>query len=109
MINLDTLVEVIQELNPEALYLKPRELYDPCIVGITNNPRDKWDRKTKTWVLVYDTKKCVEAIARNILDDGEEIPDYETYQAAVEWFEFNTSSAWVGESTPAFRCAGWEE
>ena len=109
MINLDTLVEVIQELNPEALFLSPRQVYDSCIVGITKRPADSWPRKTQTWVLVYDKEKCVEAIARNILDEGEEIPDYETYQAAVEWFEFNTSSAWVGESTPTFRYAGWEE
>lgn len=40
--------------------------------------------------LVYDRERCIDILAESHGD----------YGAAVEWFEFNTSGAFVGELTP---------
>jgi hypothetical protein len=109
MIDLDTLVEVMADLNPQAWFLEPTEMYNPCIIGITKTPKDHWPRRRETWVLIYDAEKCIEAIAHSMLEDGEELVDGEVYEDAAEWFSFNTSGAWMDENTPTFKYVGWEE
>lgn len=76
-----------------VIVLEPRSTYDRALVGITTAPKDDWDRKTATPCAVYDTLKCIMATMEV---DGME------FDEAVEWFDFNTSSAWVGEGTPTF-------
>jgi len=41
---------------------------------------------------VYDANKCLEILVESGMDSEE----------ALEYFEFNTLGAWVGDSTPIF-------
>lgn len=75
------------------LVLEPREVFDGAIVGVTDSPDDDWPRNSRTTVVVYSRQKCINAIA--------EAWEME-YEDAVEYFEFNTAGAWVGEQTPTF-------
>ena len=80
--------------NPDALLLEPRDVYDRCLVGFTDKPEDSWPRKEGVFVAIYDAWRCVEEFAAA----------HDTnMQTSVEWFEFNTAGAWVGEGTPTFR------
>jgi hypothetical protein len=84
----------LDKLNPEALLLEPRSVYDTALVDVTDDPQDQWPRPDKVWIAVYDEQKCVEAI-KIWMDCSDE--------DAWDWFSFNTSGAWVGEGTPTFR------
>jgi hypothetical protein len=44
-----------------------------------------------TPIAVYDYAKCISILAKEM-----------DYEDAVEFFEFNVISAWVGEQTPIF-------
>jgi len=90
-------VKRLEERNPEALLLEPREVYDAALVDLTDTPADDWERPVRTWVAVYDARGCVEAIQRWMDCEPEE---------AQEWFDFNTSGAWMGAGTPTFR---WDD
>lgn len=46
--------------NPDALLLEPRSVYDPCVVGMTDEPDDHWPRTGGTLVAVYSAEKCIE-------------------------------------------------
>ena len=85
----------LSTLNPEALLLEPRAVYDAALVGITDTPQDHWPRKASVPVAVYDEVACIEAIQRGMDCDP---------HMATEWFDFNVSGAWMGEGTPTFRC-----
>ena len=87
----------LRKLNPEALLLEPRDVYDSALVDLTDAPSDHWPREGKTWVAVYGVGECLEAI-RGWLGGSRE--------DAQDWFDFNTSGAWMGDGTPTFR---WEE
>ena len=84
----------LDEVNPDALLLEPREVYDKALVDVTDDPRDHWPRTEKTWVAVYDEFECIDAIMLWLGCPEED---------ALDWFSFNTSGAWVGEGTPTFR------
>lgn len=81
-------LELILERAEEEQALKPDGIdgnvdgYDDAIVGITRDGQ-----------LVYSIEKMVEICAR----DGE-MEDLD----AIEWLEFNTFCAYVGEKTPLF-------
>lgn len=83
----------IDKLPEDSLLLEPRLVFDSCLVGVTDSPNDKWPRKEKKVVAVYDTDKTIEAIAFWLECSEDE---------AIEWFEYNTSGAWLGEGTPTF-------
>lgn len=103
------IIEVLQALNPEALLLEPRPLYDPCVIGVTNTPSDTWPRETDTWVAVYDADKCIQTMAEEVEQEDREFPDGEdAWQVAVDNFEYNVAGSWVGENTPTFRYFGAE-
>lgn len=89
-------IERLRELNPGALLLEPRDHYDKALIGVTDNPQDHWDRKERVWVAVYDHDLCIKAI-QSLL--GTECSE----EDALEWFEYNTSGAWVGSGTPTFK------
>ena len=74
-----TKLEQISETSPESIIA---DGFDDAIIGLS------WDSK-----VVYDANKCIE-----ILIDEDGI----TYDDAVEFLEFNTFSAYVGENTPIF-------
>jgi hypothetical protein len=88
------IASLLMQKNPTALFLLPREVYDAALVGVTNEPRDRWPRRQKVWVGVYDSELCIAAIRTWLeFDEGE----------ANEWFSVNTSDAWHGEHTPTFK------
>lgn len=86
--------ECLQSLNPGALFLAPRTVFDAALVGITTSPKDHWPRRRGVAVALYDTDACHAAIRKWLECSDEE---------AAEWFSYNTSGAWMGEGTPAFR------
>ena len=88
------LVERLSALNPQALLLEPRSVYDRALVGITESPQDDWPRESAAAVAVYDADACVGALM-----DAE---GWDSAQA-LEWFHFNTAGSWAGEGTPTFR------
>ena len=51
-------------------------------------------------IALYDEEKCIEILAKQMVpfDDDEDDP----YTMAVEYFEFNTKGAWVGENSPRY-------
>ena len=69
----------------EVVRLEPREDYDPAIVGVGY-------RIDVGLVLVYDSQKIIAMLQR----DGSSLEE------ALEWFEFNTTGAWMGKGTPIF-------
>lgn len=70
----------------DALFLDPPEIFDKCIVGLA-------ERAGGMSAVAYDRDKCIKALmAQNKWDRDE----------AVEWFEFNTASAFIGDRTPVF-------
>jgi len=46
---------------------------------------------------IYDRDKCIDALAREFATSDS---PHDPYTDAVEWFDFNTAGAWVGEQTP---------
>jgi hypothetical protein len=93
----EQILEKLSNLNPEALLLEPREVYDPALVDVTDDPQDRWPRKAGVPVAVYDEGACIEAIMGWMDCDP---------PTATEWFDYNTSGAWMGEGTPTFR---WDD
>lgn len=81
-------LELILERAEEEQALKPNGIdgnvdgYDEAIVGITRDGQ-----------LVYSIEKMIEICAK----DGE-MSDLD----AIEWLEYNTFCAYVGEKTPLF-------
>lgn len=67
--------------------------YEEALVGICR-------RFNQPPVALYSYSKCIKALMKEFSGDGR--TEDELYDAAVEWFEFNTLGAWVGEYTPAF-------
>jgi hypothetical protein len=74
----------IAEHYPDALLLEP-EYFDAAIVGVAEQASGR------AWV-IYDPDLCVQALMADDMSENE----------ALEWFEFNTSGAYVGEMTPMF-------
>ncbi len=93
----EQILEKLSNLNPEALLLEPREVYDPALVDVTDDPQDQWPREARVHVAVYDELVCIEAIMGWMDCDP---------HTATEWFDFNTSGAWMGAGTPTFR---WDD
>ena len=69
----------------EAQRLEPRNLYDPCVIGLGYRFNDGP-------LLVYSLPKVI------ALQKGNEMSD----EVAEEYFNFNTLGAWMGEGTPLF-------
>jgi hypothetical protein len=83
MINHDDVRAWIAEYNPEALLA---DGFEAAIVGIA-------ERCGKEPLVVYDAGKCVQILVeRDGMDEDE----------ALEFFNFNTLGAWMGDNTPLF-------
>ena len=76
----------IVKINPKALFA---DGYDRAIKGI--GFRDNIP------VVLYSSNKCIQ----QLMEDNEW-----SEEDAVDWFNFNTVGAYVGENTPLFE---WEE
>jgi len=74
--------ELLSEKHGEELLLLSEGYFDEAIVGITNDDR-----------VVYDMDKMIEVFCHENDCDIEE---------AIEYLEFNTWCAYVGESTPVY-------
>jgi hypothetical protein len=72
--------EQLAEENPEALFF---DGFEDALVGVA--------RRMGMVVAAYDYEKCIGILMER---------DGLTYSDAVEMFEFNTVSAWMGEHTP---------
>ena len=75
------------------LFLEPRDIMDDAIIGVAT-------RAGGMEALAYDRGMVLIAL----MADGEM-----DYDEAVEFFEFNTASAWVGEGTPIFIDSNWQD
>ena len=75
------IMEYIKSLYPDSLLA---DGFDSCVIGITQG--------TDSGRVVYDVDKMVEVC----MEDGM------TYEDAVEYLEFNTLNAYVGEYTPVY-------
>jgi hypothetical protein len=72
------MIEKIIEEYSEDSFLKA-DGFDDAIIGIDwNNMR-----------LIYSVKKCIDIIAKDMSEED-----------AIEYFEYNVGSAYVGEKTP---------
>jgi hypothetical protein len=76
------LEEMIEYMNPDAL---KADGFDDAIIGFA-------EQAGRPPVLAYDSDKCIE----KLMSDGM------TMEEAMEYFEFNISSAYMGENTPIF-------
>ena len=79
--------ELADDFEIEILRLEPADVYDPAVIGFAHDPSDAVTR------LVYD---CDRIIAQAVAFEGM------SYEDAVEWHEFNTFGAWLGDGTPLF-------
>jgi Holliday junction resolvase RusA-like endonuclease len=73
----------------EALFLEPRDQFDPAIVG--------YGRRFNDQFVVYSEPAVIAALVAEQEEDDE---DRET--TAREHYEYNIVGGWVGEGTPAF-------
>lgn len=88
------MIERIAEFNEDAL---TADGFDDAIIGIVNQGG------TSNYLVLYDSEKCIEILAQQFEEDGEEESDgNDFYTMAVEYFEFNVSGGYVGENTPMF-------
>jgi hypothetical protein len=72
------MLEEILEYYPEEEILKA-DGFDDAIIGID------WDNMR----LIYSVKKCIDILAEDMSEEE-----------AIEYFEYNIGSAYVGEKTP---------
>ena len=83
-----TLVEllgVLEEENPEALLMEPREEFDGCIVGLGYRFHDGP-------LAMYSVDRVLRVFMGQGMDEEE----------AEEHFGFNVIGGWVGEGTPIY-------
>jgi hypothetical protein len=73
----------LDNLDPEAMLMEPREYYDKCIVGMAYDGSK----------VIYDTLLVVQSLME---DQGM------TDEEALDWFEYNMLGSYVGEGTPIF-------
>lgn len=96
----EEILAALKAKNPDALLLEPRDIYDPCIVDMTDAPDDHWPREPGFTVAVYSAEMCIEATA----DSGDG-----SWQAAAEYFDYNMAGSWLGPNTPAFKWDSLDE
>lgn len=82
-VDIDRLEEILD--GTEALFLEPRATFDRAIIGLAE--------RINMMVVAYDRDLTIQAM---VDVDGMD------HEEAVEFFEFNTAGAWMGEGTPIF-------
>ena len=55
-------------------------------------------------VVAYDRDECIAILAMEFANDPpkEDLDDWEPYEEAMEYFEYNVAGSYVGENTPVF-------
>jgi hypothetical protein len=71
----------LAEAAPDALLA---DGFEDAILGIV-------ERVGQPAIVIYDREKCIAILQRDM-----------SYDDALEFFDFNTSGAWVGPGTPGF-------
>jgi hypothetical protein len=71
----------LAEQAPDALLA---DGFEDAIIGIVQ-------RVSQPTIVLYDRDKCIAILQRDM-----------SYEDALEFFDFNTSGAWVGNGTPGF-------
>jgi hypothetical protein len=71
----------LAEAAPDALLA---DGFEDAILGIV-------ERVGQPAIVIYDREKCIKILQRDM-----------SYDDALEFFDFNTSGAWVGPGTPGF-------
>ena len=92
--------DFVSEYNEEALLA---DGFDDAFIGICH-------RFGQPPLVAYDREKCIDILMEqfsqariDIPEDNDEAYDEpHLYEEAVEYFEYNTIGAWVGEHTPVF-------
>ena len=77
--------QLLVEQNEQALLC---DGYEECLLGICH-------QLGRPPVAAYDYNACIAVLQRDM-----------SYEDAVEFFEFNTLGAWMGENTPVFIVTG---
>jgi|TARA_R100000306_G_C4279452_1_gene94297 hypothetical protein len=83
---MEDIIKQIVKLNPEAL---TADGYDRSIIGIT--------KRNDKHVVLYSSEMCIQQLIED--NDWDE-------ETALDWFSYNTESAYVGENTPVFQ---WDD
>ena len=79
----------------ELLFLEPRSDLDQFIVGVGTGFGGNI-------ALVYDKDRLLNFWANEYMKDTPDLDRDDAYFMAVEWFEFNTIGAYMGEHTPIY-------
>ena len=79
----------------ELLFLEPRSDLDRFIVGVGTGFGGNI-------ALVYDKDRLLNFWANAYMGDTPDLSRDDAYFMAVEWFEFNTIGAYMGEHTPIY-------
>ena len=75
-------LDLIEEVVPDAMLM---DGHDNALIGYI-------DRFGSEPVACYDYN----IVIKNLMDD------FDDYEAAVEWYEYNMYGAWMGDGTPCF-------
>lgn len=67
--------------------------YEEALIGFVEGWIPKGQGASPSIVALYDRAKCIEILVKR---------DGMSYDEAVEFFEFNTTGAYVGEKTPMY-------
>tara|TARA_R110000744_G_scaffold77386_1_gene152771 strand:- start:1140 stop:1478 length:339 start_codon:yes stop_codon:yes gene_type:complete len=79
-----TLAERLLELGVESALIM--DGYDDCVIGVL-------ERFGMEPIVLYDKEKVIE----QLMDEG-----CDSYEGALEYYEFNQLGGWHGEKTPGF-------
>ena len=79
-----TLAERLLDLGVESALIM--DDYDDCVIGVL-------ERYGMENIVLYDKEKVIQ----KLIDDG-----CDSYEGAVEFYEFNQLGSWHGDKTPGF-------
>lgn len=74
-------LEIIKELNPDALF---PDGFEDAIIGYVERCGDPI-------LILMDSWKCIEILNKDM-----------SLEEALEYFQFNVLGSWLGENTPMF-------
>jgi len=82
---MDSIRQIIAEIDPELVLLDPAESYDKCVIGIAS-------RIGMEDCVAYDITKVIDELMSQGMDRED----------AQDFFAFNMAGAYVGTRTPIF-------
>ena len=100
---MNTILDDLARLNPDAFLFEPRDRYDRCVVAVArHHTGDRWaEARSSTedapYVAVYDYEALVHAVSE---DFGAGEDQEGGWDAAAEWVDFNMAGGWLGPNTP---------